>query len=110
MRAQSKALKYLLQGVCSDSRADSFYLLKPGGWFEGFVQSRLVFSPARARWEILDSLDQRVVASLNHTQDYPLGINYSRDNWGEILILEKSHPEQYKHLEYIFTKYEIQVV
>ena len=65
--------KFHLQGVCSDSRADSFYLLKPGGWFEGFIQSRLVFSPARARWEILDSLDHRVVAFLNHSQDYPLG-------------------------------------
>ena len=65
--------KFHLQGVCSASRADSFYLLRPGGWFEGFIQSRLVFSPARGRWEILDSLDQSVVASLNHTEDYPLG-------------------------------------
>ena len=82
--------KFHLQGVCSDSRADSFYLLKPGGWFEGFIQSRLVFSAARARWEILDSLDQRVVASLNHTEDYPLGhtqiLQLSRDIWGKNYI------------------------
>ena len=65
--------KFHLQGVCLDSPADSFYLLRPGGWFEGFIQSRLVFSAARGLWEILDSRDEGVVARLNHTGDYPLG-------------------------------------
>ena len=74
--------KFHLQGVCSASRADSFYLLRPGGWFEGFIQSRLIFSSARGRWEILDSLDQRVVASLNTTEDYPLG-QYQEEYLGE---------------------------
>ena len=83
--------KFHLQGVCWDSRADSFYLLKPGGWFEGFIQSRLVFSPARARWEILDSLDQGVVASLNHSQDYPLGQYWGWRRFTTVFSVVHSH-------------------
>ena len=67
--------KFHLQGVCSESTADSFYLLKAGGWFEGYIQSKLVYSEGLARWEIIDKISQQVVASLNYTSDYPLGLN-----------------------------------
>ena len=67
--------KFHLQGVCSDSSADSFYLLKSGGWFEGYIQSMLVYSEALARWEITDRITGEAVASLNSSSDYPLGVH-----------------------------------
>ena len=44
--------KYMLRGVCTDSPADSFYVVRNRGELLGYSQSKMVLSITRGRWEI----------------------------------------------------------
>ena len=44
--------KYLLRGVCIDSPADSFYVVRHSQTLLGFIQTKMILNTTSRRWEI----------------------------------------------------------
>ena len=82
---QVKPTDFILRGVCLESAADKFYFTEQFQYFLGYKTSRLMFSLARARWEIVNQTNTEQVLAFMASQpsldgreggDCPVGKNH----------------------------------
>ena len=78
---QVKPTDFILRGVCLESAVDKFYFSQQLDDFLGYQTSRLLFSAARARWEIVNETNRdQVLAFMSSAAGsggggYPVGKN-----------------------------------
>ena len=65
--------EYMLRGVCIDSPADSFYVVRDSLDLLGFTQTNLILNKNRRRWEIQFTKNNSVIAFMNETLELPVG-------------------------------------
>ena len=69
-----QAQTFVLSGVCRHSSVDSHYVMRSSTEFQGFIQTRMVYSTQNARWEIVQTT--RATGILAFTEDnFPLGLH-----------------------------------
>lgn len=70
--------KFQLRGACEDSHVDIHYLLQLGGGpvarkeLLGYTQTKMTRSAEDKRWNIVNLVDERILAFTNDTEDFPI--------------------------------------
>ena len=65
--------KFRLRGVCLHSDVDSFYMLKHDRELLGYRQSKMVWSRQDNRWNIVNLVNEKILAYANSTSAFPIG-------------------------------------
>ena len=73
--------KFQMKGVCKESTVDIFYTLLIHDGNEtiitkellGFKQTKMTWSAEQERWNIVNLVDQNILAHTNSTNDFPFG-------------------------------------
>ena len=68
-----ESAKYMLSGVCKDSPADTFYVVRDSRELLGYTQTNLRLSLSRRRWEITFSRNNSLIAFMDETLELPIG-------------------------------------
>ena len=86
--------KYMLRGVCTGETwlADIFYYLKQDKLFIGNIHTKIIWNSNR--WEIQTLKENKTVAFMNETSDYPFGLN----KWYFEAFVCKDEGEEYRRL------------
>ena len=72
----ARLYSFQLAGVCEESQVDSFYIWdRTLSHLNGYISSVLSFSTGRARWEVSTTTDRTLLAFMNETEDFPLGVH-----------------------------------
>ena len=71
-------VSFMLRGVCLFSSVDSYFVSSQDfQYLLGFIQSKIVYSSEKSRWEVRSSVDDdTVLAFLNETSEFPLGVHH----------------------------------
>ena len=64
--------KLQLSGVCSESNIDRFYLIKPPSQLLGMTFTKIILSPRKKRWEIVDRHNEEKIFAFTKALN-PLG-------------------------------------
>ena len=82
---QVQSTDFILRGVCLESAVDKFYFTQQFQYFLGYKTSRLWFSAARARWEIVNQTNTAQVLAFMQAPPPPLagagGHPVGKNNW-----------------------------
>ena len=67
---------FVLRGVCLNSSVDSHFVMKSSREFLGYIGTKMVYSQARERWEILERTGTGPVLAFMepHHHNFPLGL------------------------------------
>ena len=66
-------ITFHLQGICSNSFIDRFFLLQSTKQLLGYIQTRMIWSARNNRWEIENMISKQIAAFMNESSDFPVG-------------------------------------
>ena len=72
------AQTFVLRGACLHSSVDSHYVMRSSTEFQGYIQTRMVYSAKTARWEIVQITNTSHILAVMETEDgdnFPLGLH-----------------------------------
>ena len=77
----STANNFILRGVCLESPVDTHFVMKTSSEFLGYIQSRMLYSETKARWEIVNVRDSTEVLAYMIQEEggsFPIGKHFWR--------------------------------
>ena len=76
-RVQNTQIVFHLQGICTNSFVDRFYILQSSNQLLGYIQTKMFWSEENKRWEIVNLLSNNTAAFMNDSSSkFPLPIGF----------------------------------